>query len=139
MPTNDQWPLSSTSDGASYDEIAEHFGLVIGGSASSTWHVADSGNAVINGEFGLVGNVGDPIQASGTISYFDSASLQVGDLVVATDSASGEPTIVMRQHGNGWILFTSDEGIFRANMTGGGTVSTANNGGFIQFRRKVSS
>ena len=118
--------LISTSDSANNDSIAEHFGLVIGGTASSTWHVADTVNSIINGDFGSVGNVGDPIQAAGTISYFDSASLAVGDLVIATDSVSSEPTMVLRAHGDGWILFTSDEGIFRQGMSGGGVIATPN-------------
>ena len=80
----------------------------------------------MNGPFGLVGNNGDPFNAAGSISYFDSASLAVGDQVLAVDSVSGEPTIVLRSVGSGHILFTSDEGIFRTNMTGGGTISTAN-------------
>ena len=80
----------------------------------------------MNGLFGLVGNNGDPFSAAGSISYFDSASLVVGDQILAIDSVSGEPTMVLRQHGSGHILFTSDEGIFRTGMTGGGTIATAN-------------
>ena len=118
--------LISTNDSASYDPIATHFGLTIGGTANSTWHVADDSHTIMNGAFGLVGNNGDPLQASGSISYFDSASLLVGDVVLATDSVSTEPTIVLRQHGSGWILFIADEGPFRANTTGGGTIGTPN-------------
>lgn len=118
--------LISTNDDIAYDPIANHYGLVIGGTANATWNIATDAHAIINGPFGSVGNVGDPIVAAGSIAYFDSASLAVGDLVLATDSVSGEPTIVLRQEGAGWILFSSDEGIFRSDMTGGGAVSTPN-------------
>lgn len=118
--------LISTNDDTSYDPVATHFGLTIGGTANAIWNVADSTNPIINGDFGLVGNVGSTFSASGSISYFDSGSLDVGDLIVATDSVSGQPTVVLRQHGDGWILFMSDEGPFRAGMTGDGSVSTPN-------------
>ncbi|MEP3479784.1 MAG: cadherin domain-containing protein [Fuerstiella sp.] len=118
--------LISTSDAASHDAISSHFGLVLGGSGSTTWHIADQTSAVIDGPFGLVGNNGSSISALGSVGYFDSASLAAGDVVIATDSVSGEPTIVMRSVGDGWILFTTDEGVFRADLTGDGTVNTAN-------------
>ena len=118
--------LISTSDSTTYDAVNAHFGLTTVNSGSVVWNVADATNPIMNGPFGLVGNNGDPFSAAGTIGYFDSASLSPGDQVLATDSISGEPTIVLRAHGSGFILFTSDEGVFRANMSGGGTVSTAN-------------
>ena len=118
--------LIATSDNASYDDVSNYYGLTIGGTGNATWNVADQSHEIMNGPFGLVGNNGDPLSASGAISYFDSASLTVGDVVLANDSVSGEPTVVLRAQGSGWILFTSDEGIFRTNMTGGGTIATAN-------------
>jgi len=118
--------MISTNDSASYDPVATHYGLTIGGTASSTWHVADDSHPIMSGRFGLVGNNGDSFSAAGTISYFDSASLQVGDQVLAVDSVSGEPTIVLRQRGSGWVLFMSDEGPFRTSMIGDGSVATAN-------------
>lgn len=118
--------LISTNDATSNDPVATHYGLTIGGTGSVTWQVADAAHEIMNGPFGLVGNVGDTFSAAGSISYFDSASLATGDVILATDSVSGEPTIILRQHGAGWILFTSDEGIFRANTSGSGTVATAN-------------
>ena len=118
--------LISNSDDANYDEVSSFYGLTIGGTASTTWYVDDATSPVMNGPFGLVGNNGAPFTASGSISYFDRANLAASDQVIAVDSVSGEPTIVLRQQGSGYILFTSDEGIFRANMTGGGTISTAN-------------
>ena len=71
----------------------------------------------MSGPFGSVGSNGDPFTASGTISYFDSASLIAGDVILATDSGSGEPTMVLRQYGDGAILFMSDEGPFRGDTT----------------------
>ncbi|MEM8499380.1 MAG: LamG-like jellyroll fold domain-containing protein [Pseudomonadota bacterium] len=118
--------LITNSDAVSFDEVSEFYGLVIGGTASPTWHVADQTTEIMNGPFGLVGTNGSAFSAAGSISYFTTASLVAGDQVLATDSVSGEPTMVLRQHGSGWILFTSDEGIFRAGMTGGGAIATAN-------------
>lgn len=118
--------LISTNDTATHDPIGTNYGLTIGGNGSATWQVVDAAHEIMNGPFGLVGNVGDTFSAAGSISYFDSASLALGDVILATDSVSGEPTIVLRQHGAGWILFTSDEGIFRANTSGSGTITTAN-------------
>lgn len=118
--------LISTSDSSGYDDVSSHFGLAIGGTATTDWYVDDTSSPIINGPFGSVGPLGTTIKATGAISYFDSASLAAGDLVIARDSGSDEPTIVLRQHGSGWILFTADEGIFRINMSGGGNISTSN-------------
>lgn len=118
--------LISNSDSASYDAVSDYFGLRIGGSGSTIWRIDDATHDIIDGDFGLVGAVGDTIRATGAIAYFDSSSLAVGDQVLAIDSGSGEPTIVVRQHAAGWIVFTSDEGIFRAGMSGGGEIATAN-------------
>ncbi|MEM7454635.1 MAG: LamG-like jellyroll fold domain-containing protein, partial [Planctomycetota bacterium] len=118
--------LITTSDAASYDDVSAFYGLTIGGTGSATWNVADDSHEIMNGPFGLVGNNGDPFSSAGTISYFNSASLAAGDVVLAVDSVSGQPTMVLRQVGSGHILFTSDEGIFRANMTGTGAVVTPN-------------
>ena len=115
--------LISTNDNSSNDAVSASYGLTIGGTADSTWNVAAGAHAIMDGPFGTVGA---SFQASGVISYFDATSLAGGDLILATDSVSGEPTMVLRQHGSGWILFTSDEGLFRSNMTGGGVISTAN-------------
>ncbi|WP_197452459.1 DUF4347 domain-containing protein [Rosistilla carotiformis] len=114
------------SDSMAYDRVSFHFGLAVVGWGSSTWNVADASHPIIDGPFGKVGSVGSPIQATGAIGYFSSSDLEVGDQVLAIDSVTGEPTIVVRQHGDGWILFTGDEGIFRAGMTGGGAVATTN-------------
>ena len=82
--------LIATSDTVGYDDISNFYGLTIGGTGNATWNVADSSHAIMNGPFGLVGNNGDPFQAAGSISYFNSASLAVGDVTLATDSVSGE-------------------------------------------------
>ncbi|QDS87625.1 Cadherin domain protein [Rosistilla ulvae] len=114
------------SDTDAYDRVSFHFGLAIAGSGNSVWHVDDSTHPIMDGPFGAVGNAGTPFQATGAIGYFDRDSLAIGDQVLATDSVTGEPTLVVRQHGEGWILFSADEGIFRAGMTGDGTIATAN-------------
>ena len=118
--------LISTSDTANYDPLSAYYGLSIGGWGNSTWHVDDASHSIMDGPFGLVGNNGDSFSAAGSISYFDSSSLVAGDQIIAVDSVSGEPTMLLRQVGSGHILFTSDEGIFRASMSGGGSISTAN-------------
>ncbi len=118
--------LISTDDSTLYDGIANSYGLTIGGDSSPTWHVDDATSPIMNGPFGLVGNNGAPFLGAGLSSYFDTASLVGGDQVIAVDSVTGEPTMVLRQHGSGQILFIADEGIFRTSMTGSGTISTAN-------------
>lgn len=119
--------LISTNDSSSSNRVSEYFGLSIGGSSSATWRVADAGADIINGLFGSVGSNGSPFSATGfEHSYFSSASLNPGDSVLAVDTNTGEPTLVLRQYGAGAILFSGDEGIFRANTTGGGTVTTPN-------------
>ena len=118
--------LISTSDNASYDDVSASYGLAIGGGSTGVWEVADAASPIIDGVFGQVGPVGSTFSATGSVSYFDPNSLAVGDQVIAYESGTTFPTIVLRQVGNGWILFTGDEGIFRASMTGGGNVVTPN-------------
>ena len=118
--------LISTSDANSYDDINDFYGLTTVNTGNVTWHVDNAAHPIMDGPFGQVGNNGDPFQATGAIGYFDGSSLAVGDVVIARDGVNNQPTMVLRSHGSGYILFTADEGIFRANMTGGGSVSTAN-------------
>ncbi|OED37189.1 hypothetical protein AB833_24385 [Chromatiales bacterium (ex Bugula neritina AB1)] len=118
--------LISTTDATTHQDISSSYGLTVTDGASDIWRIVDTTNPIINGPFGLVGNIGNTFFASGSISYFNSASLDPGDLVIAEDTLSGQPTMVLRALGDGYILFTSDEGIFRANMTGGGVISTGN-------------
>jgi uncharacterized delta-60 repeat protein len=119
--------LISTNDDPSFDPLAAHFGMPVVGVGSTVWNIAEDTNTMIDGPFGQVGVTGQTIEAAGSIGYFSSGNLIAGDVVIATDSGSGEPTIVLRQEGAGWILFMADEGPFRAsNMTGGGIVATPN-------------
>ncbi len=119
--------LISTNDASSSNSVSEYFGLSIGGSSSTTWLVADANSSIMNGPFGSVGVNGAPFSTGGVQhSYFTSASLIPGDRIVAVDSNTGEPTLVVRQHGAGSIIFSGDEGVFRANTSGGGVVSTPN-------------
>ncbi|MEM7312287.1 MAG: cadherin-like domain-containing protein, partial [Planctomycetota bacterium] len=113
--------LISTSDSALYDDVSAHFGLTIGGDATSNWNLAPT-NFLSDGAFGQVTG---PIEAAGSIGFFDPASLDVDDQVLATDG-NGQPTIVLREHGDGFIVFTTDEGIFRANMASHGSVTSSN-------------
>ncbi|MGC1441671.1 MAG: cadherin-like domain-containing protein, partial [Burkholderiaceae bacterium] len=118
--------LISTNENTSYDPISESYTLPIVGNGSTSFLVANNVHPVMNGPFGSVGPVGGSFAAAGAIGYFDAAALQPGDIRLANDSLSGQPTIVLRPVGSGFILFTSDEGIFRAGMTGDGTISTPN-------------
>ncbi|MEM9943518.1 MAG: Ig-like domain-containing protein, partial [Planctomycetota bacterium] len=96
------------------------------GPSVAGWAVSDSTHPIMNGPFGSVGPNGTSIETAGVVSYFDSTSLDPSDLILATDATTGEPTIVLRAHGQGYLLLTSDEGIFRSDMTGAGTLSTPN-------------
>ncbi|OED39544.1 hypothetical protein AB833_15070, partial [Chromatiales bacterium (ex Bugula neritina AB1)] len=118
--------LISTGDHDTVDALNSYFGLTTVNGANDSWRINDTSTDIINGPFGLVGNVGDTFSAIGSIASFTAASLAVGDLIIADDAITGDPTVVLRQHGAGYILFTGDEGIFRASMTGGGAVATAN-------------
>ena len=118
--------LISTSDSNTYDDINNFYGLTTNNAGNGNWKVDDATHPIMNGPFGLVGNNGDTFSATGSIGYFSEGSLDAGDLIIARDNVNNEPTMVLRAHGSGYILFTTDEGIFRANMTGGGTVTTPN-------------
>ncbi len=120
--------LIVTADAGNADAVANHFGMTLGGQTAPTWQVSDSSHPVMNGPFGLVGSNGDPISNGGSLyAFFDPANLAPGDQVIATGSAgNSQPTMVLRQQGSGWILFTGDEGIFRGNISGGGVISTPN-------------
>ncbi|WP_417736139.1 DUF4347 domain-containing protein [Rosistilla oblonga] len=118
--------LIANSDTSSFDSLSEYFGMPIAGVGSANWYVNDATHPIIDGPFGDVSSIGVPIQASGAIGYFDTNSLADGDQVLVSDSGTGEPTIVVRQHGAGWIVFSADEGIFRTGMTGDGSIATAN-------------
>ncbi|MEM7258338.1 MAG: hypothetical protein AAF404_13240, partial [Pseudomonadota bacterium] len=75
---------------------------------------------------GLVGSIGDTIGTAGLIGKFDPTSLIAGDTMLAIEASTGDPTIVLRAVGNGYVLFTADEGIFRADTTGSGVIASAN-------------
>ncbi len=118
----DQWVnsggvLITASDESSHDPVSSYYGLPIIGSGDNVWNIVDHTHPVIDGPFGVVGNVDDPVYAFGAKGYFDRADLLPGDIEIAKDSLSGEPTIVIRQIGAGFIMFTADEGIFRAEIT----------------------
>ena len=115
--------LIATTDDPGFDDVASFYGLTVTGAGNATWNVANGVHPIMNGPFG---SVGSSISATGSIGYFTTGSLLPGDTILATDSVNGSPTVVLRAHGGGHILFTSDEGIFRANMTGGGAISTPN-------------
>ena len=126
----DQWVLGggvliSTGEQPSTDDLNSYYGLTTQ-DAGTTWVVSDDDNPIMNGVFGTVGQIDDTFPAYAITASFDPASLMPGDLVLAIDQQSGNPTMVLRSHGNGKILFTGDTGIFYSDLTGGGAVVTPN-------------
>jgi len=99
----------STSDHPNYGAISDRYGLTVIESGDTDWIVTDQTHPIMNGPFGLVGANGSGFKAAGSIGYF-SAGVLSGDTVIASDSL-GNPTMLLRQDGDGFILFTSDEGI----------------------------
>lgn len=126
----DQWVLNggvliSTGEQASTDALNEYYGLTTL-DAGTTWVISDDDNPIMNGAFGSVGQVLDTFLAYAVTASFDAASLLEGDQVLAVDQDSGNPTMVLRSHGEGKILFTGDTGVFYSDLTGGGAVATPN-------------
>ena len=115
--------LISTSDSPSFDAISDRYGLRVTTTTNPVWNDVTSGtHEIMNGPFGLVGG---PITATGAISYF-SSGITGADVILARDSVTNQPTMLIRQDGNGLILFTSDEGIFRAGVSNDGVINTDN-------------
>ena len=126
----DQWVLSggvliSTGEKVSTDDLNEYYGLTTL-DAGNTWVISDENSPIMNGAFGSVGQDFDTFSTYAVTASFDAGSLMEGDQVLAVDQNSGNPTIVLRSHGDGKILFTGDTGIFYSDLTGGGTVATPN-------------
>ncbi len=118
--------LIASGDLASHDDINSYYGLVTEFTFYSTWYISDIDNPVINGYFGLTGNLGDTFSGFGYSGHFDQSSLATGDTVIARHLHTNQPTMVLRAHGAGQILFTADEGIFRRNMDGDGDIVSRN-------------
>ena len=116
--------LVATSDLPSNNALGSHYGLTVTSSGDTDWKVSDQTHPIMDGPFGLVGVNGSGFSATGVISYF-SAGVLPSDTVIARDSLDN-PTMLVRQDGDGLILFIADEGIFRADTTGGGVITTAN-------------
>jgi len=118
--------LVSFANSTGTDTIPEFFSLNLVNSGNENWVVANTANPVINGPFGLVGNIGDPIDPAGNTAYFDASTLLIDDLVLAENELNSEAVIVLREHGAGHILFFSDGAVFREDVTGGGALVTPN-------------
>ena len=107
-------------------DVAKSFGVRRGGNAGDDWIIVDESHAIIDGPFGQVGTTGARLKTSGQELYFHPASIQPEDTVLAVDADSCLPTIIVRPFGNGHVVFSGDEGIFYADMTGGGKIGTSN-------------
>ena len=114
--------LISTSDDPTYDAVSNRYGLGVTATTNTVWNNVNSSHEIMDGPFGAVGPT---FQASGAISYF-SSGVTGSDIVLARDSISNQPTMIIRQDNAGWILFTSDEGIFRAGVSNDGVINTDN-------------
>ncbi len=120
--------LMSTNDEASYDPISTNYGLfatVSGASIGTSWTIENIDHPLVNGDVGLgVDLRGQIIEAAGSYSGFTGTVLP-DDIVIAR-GLSSIPTIILRPLGQGYILFTGDEGIFR-NVSAGNTFLTTDN------------
>lgn len=114
--------LISTGDRSTHDDLNSYYGLSISNGGSYYWNVDNTSNSIIDGPFGLVSD----FYGSGNGGFFKEADILPGDIVLARDSSNSKATMLLRDHEDGHILFTSDEGIFRTDMTGDGTISTPN-------------
>ncbi|XMO88107.1 T9SS type A sorting domain-containing protein [Algibacter sp. AS12] len=120
--------LMSTNDFDSYDPVSSHFGLIAGPNlnVSTSWQIQNIDHPLINGNNGLGVDLRNKIViAAGTYSGFVSGVLAT-DIVIARDVSTNLPTIILRELGNGTIIFTGDEGIFR-NVSPGPTFDPADN------------
>ena len=123
----DEWVLGggiliATSDLNDFDDITSYYGLPVSNGGSTLWNVNNTDHPITTGIFGNVTN----IRGVGAGGYFESSDIATDDLVLASHSTTGNPSLVLREHGNGHILFSSDEGIFRQDTTGDGTLNTQN-------------
>ena len=118
--------MISTADADYADPLSDYYGLPIASTGVSAWSIVNDSHPVIDGPYGVVGSINDPIQAAGSIGNFSRLDLMPGDIELVNDSISGEPTVVVRQVGDGWILFVADEGVFRQDITGSGVLLTPN-------------
>ena len=114
--------LISTSDSPTYDAISQRYGLTVTTTSNTIWNNVNTAHEIMDGPFGTVDST---FSATGAISYF-SHGIVGTDVVIARDSVSNQPTMIIRQDGAGWILFTSDEGIFRTGVSNDGVINTAN-------------
>lgn len=117
--------LVSTNDSNTYDPIATFYGLSAGttNQATATWTLQNVNHPILNGDSSNgVDLRNTTIQGAGWISGFVSGVLPT-DVVIARDQ-NGLETIVLRQVGDGEILFMGDEGPFR-NVSAGSNFNVA--------------
>lgn len=100
----------SANDDPGYDALAAHFGnRSVERAGTSNW-TAQGDNPIVTGPFGSW----SAIVGAGWTSYFDEVP---GWTVVARDESS-RATLVTRQLGNGLVIQSADEGIFREGFPG---------------------
>ena len=111
--------LIATADDAGFDNATDRFGRPVVGPGSTAWDNTNPTHPIMSGPFG---NVGATITGAQTVGYF---GIFGGDTILAEQAGTSNPTMIVRSHGSGHILFIADEGVFRANMPNGPTVTPA--------------
>lgn len=108
----------SANDDPDFDAIASQFGnRSVARGGTPTW-TAQGNNPIVNGPFGSWFT----ITGGGWISYFDEVP---GWSVIARDG-SNLPTLVTRRIGNGLVILSADEGIFRTGFPGSNRTMVGN-------------
>ncbi len=108
----------ASNDDVGFDGPANQFGNPVLARGDGTWSAAGNG-PIVNGPFGSWTTV------QGATSVFGYFGTVPGWTVSARNSA-GQPTIVSREVGSGYVILTSDEGVFRTNIPGSNATMVSN-------------
>ncbi len=122
--------LLSTNDISDWDPIGEYYNMPSWNNhenVSKYWEIANVDHPLVNGSIGLWVDL-----RGKTLIWDDAYSGLIGtplpdDIILARDQYSPFlPTAILRKHGKGFILFVSDEWVFR-NMSSGNTFNAGDN------------
>ena len=124
------WFLISTNNESTWDPLWEYFGMPTiqyGWNQSVLWDVENIDHPLVNGSIGL----GVDLRGQSLVWAYARAALGwtvlPGDIILARDRYNPKlPTVLLRRHGQGHILFVSDDGMFM-QMWGGNTFDASNN------------
>ncbi|MDA9129089.1 fibrinogen-like YCDxxxxGGGW domain-containing protein [Candidatus Gracilibacteria bacterium] len=131
----DDWVLAggfllSTNDNNDWDPLGEYYEMPSGENhqnVTDKWEIQNIDHPIVNGSIGLgVDLRGKTI--IGELAYSGLVGTPLDDdIILARDkSAPYLPTVILRKHGKGHILITSDEGIFR-NMSNSTVFNASDN------------